>query len=113
MKTASTLLEVLAAVVLLGLLAAAVVPAQRDAVQALQRSEDVFAAELHLHALLSHGTPPAGEAAIVGHPDWRLTVRPVPALVQATRVQPLPHGWWRCAIERDGAVLAEAMVVRP
>jgi hypothetical protein len=109
-----TLLEAMAAVVTLGLLAAAVVPLLRNFGQ-LARSERLLA-----QGYLRTMTPPDGLIAgttlpIPGQPGWRLTVSElIPEAEPPGRVPPTgpAHRWLLLGIEADNGAdrLAETVV---
>ena len=108
-----TLLEAMAAVVTLGLLAAAVVPLLRNLGQ-LGSSQRLIA-QGYLRAM----TPPdkliAGTSLPVpGHPDWRLTVSELIAEAEPPdRVPAGPvHRWLLLGIQAEGSSerLAETVV---
>ena len=102
-----TIIEALAAVVILGLLAAAVVPLLRSLGR--QTGSERLLAQGYLRAL----SPPDGLVAgmtmpIGGHPGWRLTVsdlhaeaEPAPPSGQRPPAAP-PHHWLLLTIEDDG-----------
>lgn len=112
-----TLLEALAAVVTLGLLAVAVVPMLRHLDQ-FALSERIQA-QIYLKALAPQNDLSAGTTqVIVGHPSWNLTIseliaepEPIPSPDAPPPAGP-DHQWLRVCIRTNdsGETLAETIV---
>lgn len=115
-----TLLEVLAAAVLLGLLAAAVTPLlQRVGAGRLRSVERIEAAVALVRAFDRVPQPfasgNAGSVTIAGHAGWTLHWEPLErAAPAATGSLQVPRAWWRVTVlDGAGAVLAERVFPRP
>lgn len=108
-----TLIEILAATVLLGLLAATVIPMQSRWNEHLRRAEQRATAEDALGLVLARPTHPP-TTQIAGHPDWhieRILVSAVGALPAPQRTQ--GYQWVRVIIrDNANAVLAETLMVQ-
>jgi len=113
-----TLLETLAAVVLLGMLAVAVVSSMHRLQQIHQRLLDqTEAEELLAHAVeglheLRLGQSPMEQP--IGRDGWRLVITPLEATpTSPARFAAPPHGWVRIAVCAGATVLAEVVTAVP
>jgi prepilin-type N-terminal cleavage/methylation domain-containing protein len=111
MRRGLTLIEMLAATVLLGLLAATVVPLQARWSDRLQRIDQRFAAATALERERAESKVPASDQ-VDGHPGWRIERSDIAAsggLVPPRRLT--GYRWRRLLIrDADGTVLAETLL---
>lgn len=115
-----SLLEVLAATVVLGLLAVAVVPLTGRLVSDDGRVHDRLVASEQLLLVDPSSLPRSGIAMpLAGHPGWWVRSEPLTAVVPLSQpghadLRP-QHGWKRVLLvdgpEADAAVLAERLVL--
>ena len=116
-RTAFTLIEVLAAVVILGLLAAALVPLQLRATARQTRTQDVVAAQAAIAAHMHDAAfrLEAGQTAVSDHPDWTLQVEMISPESGVSNPELLGRRWYRIVIRRRGenAVIAEQIAAFP
>ena len=111
LRTAFTLIEVLAAVVILGLLATAIVPLQLRATARQTRTQDVIAAQAAIAAHMHDAAfrLDAGQMAVPDHPDWTLQIELISPESGVSNPELLGRRWYRIVIRRRGenAVIAE------
>jgi prepilin-type N-terminal cleavage/methylation domain-containing protein len=109
---AFTLIEVLAALVLLGLLAAAVVPLQRTLLAGHARIDRCAAAQAALARELSQPgfRPTAGERPLAGGDS--LVLRSEPLAMQPGATLLVGREWWRLSIREPGTAALLAQLVR-
>ena len=116
-RTAFTLIEVLAAVVILGLLAAALVPLQLRATARQTRTQDVVAAQAAIAAHMHDAAfrLEAGQTAVSDHPDWTLQVEMISPESGVSNPELLGRRWYRIVIRRRGenAVIADGAKIFP
>ena len=113
-RTALTLIETLAAVVLLGVLAAAVVPAVQSLAVMQQRLIDRSEAEAALRQLLARPLRRQLGQVLDATRGWRLDVVPLevhPPAVTAVPLPSLPRTWVHVVIRAGDIRLAEAVTV--
>lgn len=116
MSRAFTLLEVLAAVMVLGLLAAALVPLVLHQGRGQGRISDEIAARTLLsQALATSWRPAAGERReVADHPGWWIEVRPLDASGTTTTDAVRPTHRWLVVTIGDGVAsrpFAERLVL--
>jgi prepilin-type N-terminal cleavage/methylation domain-containing protein len=108
-----TLLEVLAATMLLGLLAAAVVPTHLASMRAERDQRERIEADALLRSLaLATAPPPVGETPVPGRRGWSVRVAELPPRTLLVRRSGVArHRWLRCSVRVDSREIAQALVV--
>lgn len=105
--------EVLAAVVLMGILVTAVVPLQRRLLARQNALEDAqVAQQLLAERLQKRQTLQAGESAISDYPEWLLRIEELQP-DQSLLVQAVPRRWYKLSVARrsDQAVISSTWTV--
>lgn len=111
-----TLLEILAATVVLGLLAAAVTPLYLRVASGQLRSAERLDAQVELIQAWDAAPRPLSESdkPSLRHPAWRVVWEKLTPRIPSSSVVVMPHVWWRISVQNaDNQILAERVQVVP